>query len=79
MIIYENSDMTEAEKLAARNNNAGFLLDYAHPIGSIFTWNADGVTEIDLSTVAKVEAYFGGEWETYGSEVVPVYQYRRIG
>ena len=43
------------------------VLDFVYPIGSIFEWSNNGITGApDLSTVAKVQAQFGGTWELYG-------------
>lgn len=38
------------------------LLDWIHPVGTIYT-----TTSSALDTVAKMNAYFGGTWEAYGS------------
>lgn len=53
------------------NNNgkvgAKSLLDLVYPVGSIFEWSNNGISGApDLSTVAKVQAHFGGTWEEYG-------------
>lgn len=43
------------------------LLDLVYPVGSIFEWSNNGISGApDLSTVAKVQAHFGGTWEEYG-------------
>lgn len=49
-------------KVGAKN-----LLDLVYPVGSIFEWSNNGISGApDLSTVAKVQAHFGGTWEEYG-------------
>lgn len=52
------------------------LLDYIHPIGSIFEWEDSGIESgsPNFSTVAHVESYFGGKWERYGEGRVTVCQ-----
>lgn len=49
------------------------LLDFLYPVGSIFEWCNSGIAgALDLSTVAKVQAHFGGKWEVYGAGRVTV-------
>ena len=43
------------------------ILDFVYPIGSIFEWaSVSGATGPSLTTVAAVQAHFGGQWEAYG-------------
>lgn len=51
------------------------ILDFVYPIGSIYEWDDNGaIGGPDLSTVAKMQAHFGGTWERYGDGRVLVAQ-----
>lgn len=51
------------------------ILDFVYPVGSIFEWENSGNSGgPDLSTVAKMQAHFGGTWERYGEGRVLVAQ-----
>ena len=43
------------------------ILDFVYPIGSIFEWaSVSGSSGPSFTTVAAVQAHFGGQWEAYG-------------